>query len=133
MLVYLQGLSAFAIFFGMGVGFVLVFLAIYVHLTPHREIALIRGGNVAAALALAGALVGYCLPLAGALAGANAPLDLAIWASVAMAAQVVAYVLSRLLVDRLPARIEAGEMSAAIAAASVHVGIGLLNAAAMSY
>lgn len=130
---YLQGLSAFAMFFGMGVGFVALFLAIYLWLTPQAEIRLIRAGNAAAALALAGALVGYCLPLAAALAGSNAPADLAVWATVALLAQVVAYVLARWLLPGLPARLEAGDMAAAITAASVHVGIGLINAAAMAY
>ena len=130
---YLQGLSAFAIFFGMGVGFVALFLAIYVWVTPHAEITLIRAGNSAAAVGFAGTLIGYCLPLAGALAGSTAPVDLAIWATVALVAQIAAYGLVRLILPGYPARIEAGEMSAAITAAGVHLGIGLINAAAMSY
>jgi putative membrane protein len=132
-MVYLQGLSAFAMFFGMAVGFVALFLAIYVWVTPHAEITLIRAGNGAAAVGFGGALIGYCLPLAAALAGSTAPADLAIWATIAMLAQVAAYGLVRLLLPGYPARIEAGEMSAAITAASAHLGIGLLNAAAMSY
>jgi putative membrane protein len=130
---YLQGLSAFAMFFGMGVGFVALFLAVYIRLTPYAEITLIRAGNSAAAVGFAGALIGYCLPLAGALAGSSAPADLAVWATVALLAQFVAYGLVRLLLPGYPARVEAGEMSAAITAASAHVGIGLINAAAMSY
>jgi putative membrane protein len=120
-------------FFGMGVGFVALFLVIYIWLTPHAEIALIRAGNNAAALGFAGALIGYCLPLAGALAGSTAPADLAIWALVALLAQLAAYVLTRMLLPGYPGRIEAGQMSAAITSASAHIGIGLINAAAMSY
>ena len=130
---YLQGLSAFAMFFGMGVGCVALFLAIYIWLTPHAEIGLIRSGNNAAAVGFSGALIGYCLPLAGALAGSTAPADLAIWAFVALLAQLAAYVLTRLLLPGYPARIEQGQMSAAVTAASAHIGIGLINAAAMSY
>ena len=33
---YLQGLAAFALYFGMGVGFVALFLSAYLWLTPHR-------------------------------------------------------------------------------------------------
>jgi putative membrane protein len=130
---YLQGLPAFAVHFSMGLGFVALFLAVYLWLTPHAEIRLIRAGNAAAATALAGALTGYCLPLASALAHSVAPLDLAIWAGVALLGQVAAYGATRLLLPGYPARIEAGETSAAILAASLHLGIGLLNAAAMSY
>jgi putative membrane protein len=130
---YLQGLPAFALYFGMGVGFVALFLSAYVWLTPHREIALIRAGNVAAALALAGALIGYCLPLASALAHSVAPADLALWALIALVAQFVAYGLTRALLPGYPGRIEAGDLAAAIVSTSLHVGIGLINAAAMSF
>ena len=130
---YLQGLPAFALYFGMGVGFVALYLFAYLWLTPHREIALIRAGNVAAALALAGALIGYCLPLARALAQSVAPADLALWALVALLAQFVAYGLTRALLPGYPGRIEAGELAAAITSTSLHVGIGLINAAAMTY
>jgi putative membrane protein len=130
---YLQGIPAFATYYAMGIGWVAVFLAAYLWLTPHAEIALIRAGNVAAAVGLAGALIGYCLPLASALAHAVAALDLAIWAGVALAGQFVAYAFVRWLLPEYPARIERGELAAAITAASAHVGIGLINAAAMSY
>lgn len=130
---YLQGLPAFAAYFGMGLGFVVLFLCIYLHVTPHRELALIRAGNVAAALAFTGALLGVCLPLASALAHSVGVQDLAIWATVAFVAQLAAYLVVRLLLPGFPARIEAGELSAAIVSMAVHVGIGLVNAAAMVF
>ena len=130
---YLQGFPPFAIHFSMGLGFVALFLLIYLWSTPHAEIRLIRAGNVAAAIALAGALVGYCLPLASALAHSVTPVDLAIWAGIALAGQLAAYGAVRLLLPGFPTRIEAGDSAAAITAASLHVGVGLLNAAAMSY
>ncbi len=37
---------------------------IYIKITPYDEIKLIRGGNTAAAVSLAGAIVGLALPLA---------------------------------------------------------------------
>lgn len=130
---YLQGLPAFALHFSMGLGFVALFLAMFLWLTPHAEIRLIRAGNNTAATALAGALVGYCLPLASALANTAGAVDLAIWASIALAGQFAAYGAIRLLLPGYPARIEAGDSAAATTAASLHIGIGLLNAAAMSY
>ena len=130
---YLQGLPAFAVYFGMGLGFMVLFLCVYLQVTPYRELALIRAGNVAAALAFAGALLGVCLPLASALAHSVGVQDLAIWATVAFLAQFAAYVTVRMLLPGFPARIEAGELSAAIVSLSVHVGIGLINAAAMVF
>ena len=115
---YLQGFPPFVLYFGMGVGFVALFLAAYIWLTPHAEIALIRAGNIAAAIALAGSV------------GA---VDLAIWAGIALLGQLVAYALTRALLPGFPARLVAGETAAAVTSASLHVGIGLINAAAMSY
>lgn len=130
---YLQGLSAFATYFGMGFGFVLLYVVLYLHLTPHRELALIREGNLAASVALAGALLGFALPLAAALREAVSALDLALWAGIALLAQGVAYLLVRLLLPRFPDRIANAELSAAVLSATVHVSVGLVNAAAMSY
>ena len=41
--------------------------ALYAFLTPHREIALIREGNTAAAVSFGGVLAGLALPLAAAM------------------------------------------------------------------
>jgi putative membrane protein len=78
-------------------------------------------------------LIGYCLPLASALAHSVAPADLGWWALIALVAQFVAYGLTRALLPGYPGRIEAGDLAAAIVSTSLHVGIGLINAAAMSY
>lgn len=130
---YLQGLPAFAGYFAVGLGFVALFLALYLQLTPHRELRLIRDGNLAAATALAGALAGFCLPLASAIAHSVSLTDLAVWGAVAMVAQAAAYGFTRLLLPQFPARIERGEQAAAVLSATLHIGVGLLNAAAMVY
>lgn len=130
---YLSGLPAFASFFAMGLGFIALFLLSYLYLTPHRELALIRGGNLAASTALTGAMLGYSLPLARALAQSADALDLAVWAAVALIAQLAAYLFVRLLLPAFPARIEAGDQAAALLSAALHIAVGLLNAAAMAY
>ncbi|MEG3792486.1 DUF350 domain-containing protein [Lysobacter sp. CCNWLW3] len=130
---YLQGLPAFAGYFAVGLGFVALFLAVYLQFTPHRELQLIRDGNLAASTALAGALLGFCLPLASAMAHSLSLIDLAVWGAVAMLAQAAAHLLTRLLLPGFPARIERGEQAAALLSATLHLGVGLINAAAMTY
>jgi putative membrane protein len=130
---YLQGLPAFAGYFGVGVGFVALYLGLYLHFTPHRELRLIRDGNTAAATALAGSLLGFCLPLASAMAHSVSLMDLALWGLVALLAQTAAYALVRLLLPGFPARMERGEQAAALLSATLHLGVGLINAAAMTY
>src|SRR5581483_4380042 len=58
----------FAGYFVAGSVLIALFLLCYVNLTPHREIALIRAGNNAAATALAGGLLGFVIPLASVIA-----------------------------------------------------------------
>lgn len=130
---YLQGLPAFAGYFGVGIGFVALYLALYLQFTPHRELQLIRDGNSAAATALAGSLLGFCLPLASAMAHSVSLMDLALWGLVALLAQTAAYALVRLLLPGFPARMERGEQAAALLSATLHLGVGLINAAAMTY
>src|SRR3954467_3333027 len=58
----------FAAYFAVGGALTALFVALYSNMTPHREIALIRAGNVAAAIGLTGALVGFVIPLASVVA-----------------------------------------------------------------
>lgn len=129
----MHGLTDFIAYFGMGLGFMVLYLLLYLYATPHREITLIRGDNVPAAVVLAGALLGFALPLASALRIAGGALDVAAWASIALFAQLAAYALVALLLRDFSRRINRGEMAAAVMAATIHLGVGLLNSAAMSF
>ncbi|MDI1252537.1 DUF350 domain-containing protein [Thermomonas sp.] len=130
---YTQALSDFALYFGMGLGFMLLYMVLYLYVTPHREITLIRGDNLPAAVVLAGALLGFALPLAGALRIANGLLDVAAWAFIALVAQLAAYAGVALLLKNFTKRINRGEMAAAVLAAAIHISVGLVNSAAMNY
>ena len=130
---FTQGLADFATYFGMGLGFMVLYVVLYLYATPHREITLIRGDNLPAAVVLAGALLGFAVPLASALRIASGLLDVAAWAFMALVAQLVAYALVALVLKDFSKRINRGEMAAAVLAASIHLGVGLLNSAAMSF
>ena len=130
---FAQGLADFATYFGIGLGFMLLYVVLYLYATPHREITLIRGDNLPAAVVLAGALLGFAVPLASALRVANGLLDVAAWAFMALVAQLAAYALVALLLKDFSKRINRGEMAAAVLAASIHLGVGLINSAAMSF
>ena len=129
----MPGLVDFGIYFGMGLGFMLLYLLLYLYATPHREITLIRGDNMPAAVVLAGALLGFALPLANALRVASGVLGVAAWAFIALVAQLAAYAMVAMLLKDFPKRINRGEMAAAVLAAAIHVSVGLVNSAAMNY
>lgn len=127
------GATAFIIAFVAAVLFFAGFKFIYQLVTPYHERTLIREGNVAAAITLGGALIGYILPLASALSQTVSLPEFAAWALLAGVIQIVSFlVVSRLVYRALASRIEAGEVAAAIYMASISLGVGLLNAACMT-
>ena len=113
--------------------FTIAFKLIYQAATPYNERNLIRDGNVAAAITLGAALLGYILPLASALEHTVSLLEFAVWALLAGVIQIVTFTIVRMVVMRdFSDRIVRGELAAAIYMASISLGVGLLNAACMS-
>lgn len=127
----LAGLQNFAIYFATALGLVALYLVVYTLATSRNEFALIRQNVLSASLALGFSLVGFALPLSSALVYSREVLDTVIWGVVAIAVQILVYWLVRLLVPRLPHRIAAGEMSAALFLGAASLAAGILNAAAM--
>ncbi|MBI1197319.1 MAG: DUF350 domain-containing protein [Phenylobacterium sp.] len=114
-------------------GFTLLFKAVYQAITPHNEGALIRAGNTAAAVALGGALIGYVIPLASALAQTHSLPEFVAWAALAGVIQIAAFWgVRRIVLPDVSARIEKGEMSAALYLLSISLAVGILNAACMT-
>ena len=129
----LAGLPSFLLYFVTSLALLGVFLAIYAWITPYRELALIREGNAAAAIALAGVIVGLVLPLASAIAHSVSLADMVVWGVVALVVQIIVYFVVARLVPRFGEAIRAGRVSGATLLAAVAVGVGLLNAASMTY
>jgi putative membrane protein len=109
-----------------------LFQFIYTRLTPHREFALIRDNNPAAAIALGGSLIGFSLPASNIIAYSVSLVDVIGWVVIAAVVQLLAFGLTSLVLKGLPQRIVRGELAAAIYAASVAISVGLLNAACMT-
>lgn len=107
-------------------------IAIYMRFTRHDEIALIRAGNVAAALSLGGAIVGLALPIAFSLAASVSLWDLVIWGIVAFVLQIVAFRIVDLVLKDISRRIEEGEMGAAVILVSFKLATAFINAAAIA-
>ena len=123
----------FLVYLAVALVLLAVFLAVYLWVTPYREIALIREGNLAAACSLSGAVLGFVMPLAAAIEHSVNLLDMAIWGLVALVVQVAAFVVVKLLVPSLPRDIPAGKASAGLFLGVLSLAVGLLNAACMSY
>ena len=72
-------------------------------------------------------------PLASAIIHAQNVPDCLTWGLVALAVQIVAYWLVRVLMPNLSARIASGEMAAALFLGAASLSAGIINAAAMTY
>lgn len=127
------GARFFLVAFAAGSLFALAFKFIYEWVTPYNESALIKQGNVPAAISLGGAMVGYVLALASAISHTTSLPELAAWAALAGVIQIVAFTLVRVLfLKDVKARMEAGEMAPAVYLASINIAVGLINAASMT-
>ncbi len=129
----LSGLPNFALYGAIGVTMSFVFAVIYIRITGHDEIKLIREGNASAALALGSSLIGFALPLSKAIAQASSVPDCIVWGTVALLVQLLAYAVARFLVPGLSEKIQQNMLSAAIIIAAISIMAGMLNAASMTY
>lgn len=109
-----------------------IFVLLYARLTPHREIALIRGGNVAAAIALVGGLLGFVIPLASVIAHSAGLVDIVVWGVIALVVQMGGFLVSRAALPHLPQAIDDGNTADAIFLAGLSLALGILTAACMA-
>lgn len=129
----IAGLPNFLLYFALALLLLAIFVAIYVRVTSYREFVLIREGNVAAAVSLSGALIGFVLPLASAIAHSVNPVDMVAWGAIALVVQLVVYAAVGWLVPHFRAAIEAGRVAPAALLAALAVSVGVLNAACLTY
>ena len=127
-----QAVIGFILYISVALVLFWVFQFIYTHLTPHREFALIRDNNSAAAIALGGALIGFSLPASNIIAYSVSLLDFVVWVVIAAVVQLLAFGITSLVLKGLASRIAKGEMAAAIYAAAVAISVGFLNSACMT-
>ena len=111
---------------------VLAYLFIYMWVTPHDELRLIRDNNLAASIAFAGSLIGFSLPLASAIAHSEALIDCAVWGLIAIIVQIAIFFVIRLPIPKISERIEKGETASGLWLGATSLTGGLLNAACMT-
>jgi len=121
----------FLTYIGTAVVLTLFYVVVYIWVTPHPEIKLIRENNMAAALAFSGSLIGFCLPLASAIANSVSVIDCAIWGVIALVIQIIIFYLVCLPIPGISKRIENGEMASGVWLGAASLAGGLLNAASM--
>jgi len=129
----LATLPGFLAYFATGLVLLVAAMAIYMRVTPHDELAMIRAGNTGAAIGLAGAMIGFCLPIASAFQHSMNIVDAAVWSVVALVVQIaVFFAVAKLLGPGWRAAMKRGEVAGSVLKASAAIAVGMLNAACLS-
>ena len=107
-------------------------VALYIKITPYDDLGLIRDGNVAAAVSLAGAILGLGIPLAFSMASSISVWEILIWGPVTLVLQLVTFRFTDLIMRDLPQRIVDGELGPAVLLVSIKLTVAAINAAAVT-
>ncbi len=107
-------------------------MACYIAITPFNEWRLMREGNVAAGVVIAGTLVALAMPLAATLATSVLVLDIVLWGLVSLVVQLLTFVAASAMIRGLRGMIEAGNVAAALVLVGIQIAVALLNAGAMA-
>lgn len=122
----------FLAYFGSAVALAAAFLWLYSLCTPHREFALIREGNMAAAVQLTWTFLGFAIPVASVIANSVSIADMVLWSAVAGVVQLTVFVvIARFLFKAVSDRITEGCVASGQFVGGIGLGIGILQAACM--
>lgn len=128
----LDTLPAFLAYFAGSLVLLALFLWLHEKLLPGQEWRLIREGNAAAALSVAGAAGGFALPLASAIVHSAGFADMVIWAVISGIVQFGCFLAMRLLRRDVAGALARGDMAEATVMAAGSLILGVLNAACLS-
>lgn len=129
---FAAGFPVFLAHAGVTVIILFAAAALYVLLTPHKEITLIREGNTAAAVSLAGVLLGLAIPLSASLKASTNVIEIGLWGAVTVVVQLLIFRLVDMILRGLPKRIQEGEISAAALLVGAKLATAIIIAAARS-
>ena len=129
---FVAGFPDFILQLAAALALFIISLIVYVLMTPHKELALIRAGNPSASLAFGGVVVGLAIPLGSCLAHSFGVIDLTIWGVVTLLLQLLAFRFADIFLRGLPRRIAEGDVAAAIFLMSIKIGLALIVAGAVS-
>ncbi|CAK7055754.1 hypothetical protein CUZ56_02012 [Saezia sanguinis] len=128
----LSQFSLYLSYIGAGILMMAVFIFIYVHMTPVKELTLIKEGCVAAALSFGGALVGFSLTLASSIAHADNLLTFMVWGACSAVVQLLVFFVIARLIPNARMELEDNNVAVGTLFCVISLGIGIINAACLS-
>ena len=109
-----------------------LFFMVYTWAMPYKEMTLIRQGNLAAALSLGGAMIGFSLTVASGLMHTDNLISFFSWSAAAAAIQLLTYVLVTRLLHMSKQHIEGNNVAFGLLLASISISVGAVSAGALS-
>ena len=128
----LESLPLYLMFLGTAVGLMAAAMAAYILITPHREIALIRDGNIAAAVSFGGTAIGMAIVLCSTASGTFNVVELLIWGGIGLVGQLLVYALVAVMIPGLSKGLTEGRTSYGVLLGTMSIAMGILNAGALS-
>ena len=129
----ISDLISFVKYFFIAAVLIGIYVSVYIIITPHAEIKLIRENNSSAAIAFSGSLMGFSLPIAIIIAHSSTLISCLVWGIIALLTQIVVFFIARMLIPRMPEKIENGELASGIWLGMASLTGGIINAACMTY
>ncbi|MGI4849723.1 MAG: DUF350 domain-containing protein [Janthinobacterium lividum] len=109
-----------------------VFFVAYTRVTPFDEMLLIRQGNIAAALSLSGAMIGFSMTVASCIFHTSSIVGFLSWSGGALVVQLLAYAISTRFLRISREHIESGNAAYGSVLAAISLSVGAINAACIS-
>lgn len=127
------GLLNYLMYLVVDLGMLLMAGYVYIRFTPYDEIRLIRSGNIAASIALAGAMLGYaCVVYSATAHGSNIGMTV-VWSLISLVLQIGAVELITFVMrDDWRGEMERGDVAHGIILGAFSLAVGLLNAGCLT-
>jgi putative membrane protein len=123
--------SAYVIYLVSALVLLGLFAFIYSYITIFDEMALIRTGNVAAAISYCGALIGFSLTLCASIVTHASYAMFVTWAIGAMVAQILAYAIASHLIRDMNQAIRENNAAMGGLMGGISLSVGIINAACL--
>lgn len=127
-----ETLPLYLAFLGTAAALFVAALVIYVLITSHHEIRLIRAGNTACAYAFGGTAIGMAIVLHGTASGTFAVAELAAWGAIGLIGQLLVYFVAKLMIPGLKEGLEADKAAHGILLGALSIAMGIINAGSLS-
>jgi len=127
-----ETLPLYFAFLGTALGLFVVAMTIYVMITTHHEIKLIREGNKACAYAFGGTAIGMAIVLFSTASGTFQVVELAVWGGIGLLGQLLVYFVAQVMLPGLKQGLEEDRTAYGILLGALSIAVGILNAGALS-